>query len=391
VSLVQFDDPRHATSPLTASGATPGSQVLGSPRGRRIGTWRRALAVGAAGIMVIGLLIALPFPARHRAEIPKTEVASGVGAAASAPTPVTDLPLPASKNPDAIAAYAAAMQGIRDGNWGYVTTHLERAIALDPGLAAAHLRLAIVQNQSPLMRQARVTFGRALLGRARLSERDQALLNAFEPVLNRDPPDRDEQLARLRAATERYPRDAELCGILAGALPDAEDALPMARRSVELDPQYADGWQLVGGNLFKLGKTDEGLQALDRCIALSPATADCRGERGFIYASEGRCAEMEDDLRRAVASSTSGVWQDGRATALFALGRPPEAVLEVYRNKWAQLPEADRAVSELLDRSNLNVAIGHFKEAEEQIHAARHLVASDSEAFIHARLALQLV
>jgi hypothetical protein len=38
----------------------------------------------------------------------------------------------------------------------------------------------------------------AVAGRARLSEGDQALLNAFEPLLSSDPPDMAEHLARLR-------------------------------------------------------------------------------------------------------------------------------------------------------------------------------------------------
>ena len=308
----------------------------------------------------------------------------------SRPTPVTDLPLPTSRNPEAIAAYAAAMQGIRDGNWGYVGSHLERAVALDPGLAIAQLRLAIVEQDTALMRP-RSYFARALAARASLSERDQLLLNAYEPVLYRDPPDYAEHVARLRAATERFPNDAELFGMLAWSVREPNQMLAAARRAVELDPQYADGWQGVGASLFQLGRTEEALSALDRCVALSPATADCSGQRGFLHGSEGRCAEMDADFRRAVAVSTSGVWQQGRAAALFALGVPPEAIVEVFRNKWAELKEDERSVLELLDRSNLDIAVGKFKDAEAQTLAARKLVEADPEAQTHAMLAAQLV
>jgi tetratricopeptide (TPR) repeat protein len=283
------------------------------------------------------------------------------------------------------------MQGFRDGNWGYVYQHLDGAVRLDPALAAAHLRLAIVRKGN-YPGEARVAFARALSGRATLSERDQVLLGAYEPVLNRDPPDQAEFQARLRAATQRYPGDAELFCLLSYALTqEPEEALRASQRSVEIDPQYADGWQGVGESLLALGKTDEALVALDRCLTLSPATADCRGERGEVRGEQGRCAEMEDDLRHAVASSKSGVWHDGRAAALFALGRPPEAVLEVFRNKWAQVPADGRAVTELRDRARLDIALGRFHSAEAGIGEINRLISSDSDVMLHAEQAVRLV
>jgi tetratricopeptide (TPR) repeat protein len=283
------------------------------------------------------------------------------------------------------------MQGFRDGNWGYVDEHLQRAATLDPAMAAAQLRLAIVRR-GIYPTEARVTFARALLGRGSLSERDQVLLAAFEPLFNRDPPNLAEWQARLRAATERYPGDAELFGLLSFALSqDPDEALRAARRSVEIDPQYADGWQAVGESMLQLGKTDEALVALDRCITLSPATADCRGQRGDVLGMQGRCVEMEDDLRHAVASSKSGVWHNGRAAALFALGKPPEAVLEVFRNKWAQLPADGRAVTELRDRARLDIALGRFRSAEAEIAELKRLISADSDAMLHIEQSLRLV
>jgi serine/threonine protein kinase len=349
-------------------------------RSRRSGPARRLGVVAASLASLAALAVVATFVIRSR---PRT---------APRPIAVTDLPLPASRSAEALAEYAAAMQGFRDGNWGYVYEHLDRAAALDPSLAAAHLRLAIVRRMK-YPGEARVAFARALLGRASLSERDQVLLAAYEPVLNRDPPNQAEWQARLRAATVRFPTDAELFGLLSYALfQDPEEALRAARRSVELDPQYADGWQAVGESLVDLGKTDEALLALDRCITLSPATADCRGERGGVRSVQGRCLEMEDDFRHAVASSKSGVWHDGRAAALFALGRPPEAVLEVFRNKWAQLlPSDGKAVTELRDRTSLDTALGRFRDAETHITEVNRLISSDSDLMLHAEQASRLV
>ncbi len=366
------------SSPLRGMEAPAGLMSGPAPR-----AWRGWLGV-ALGLAALAVVAAFVLRSRaHRAP---------VSATGPRPTAVTDLPLPSSHSPEALAEYVAAIQGFRDGNWGYVHEHLDRAATLDPSLAAAHLRLAIVRRtRSP--NEARASFARALLGRASLSERDQVLLGVYEPIMNRDPPNPAEWQARLRAATERYPGDAELFCLLSYALEqDPEEALRAARRSVELDPQYADGWQSVGESLADLGRTDEALVALDRCLTLSPATADCRGERGAVRSAQGRCAEMEDDFRHAVASSKSGVWHDGRAAALFALGRPPEAVLEVFRNKWAQLLHADgRAVTEPRDRARLDIALGRFRNAETEVAQVNRLITSDSDFMLHAEQASRLV
>jgi tetratricopeptide (TPR) repeat protein len=100
---------------------------------------------------------------------------------------------------------------------------------------------------------------------------------------------------------------------------------------------------------------------------------------------------MDSDYRAALAGSRSLIWQDGRAHALFALGRPPESSLEIYQNKWSQLPDDIRPVIELIDRSNLNLALGDFRASERQSLSARRLIASYPEADLHARLAQLLV
>jgi len=161
---------------------------------------------------------------RSTTEVEREQTVAAALAARSVPTPVTELPLPQSKSPEALVAYRAALQGIRDGNWGYVQAHLERALELDPGLAIAHLRLAMIRHHSPRMRP-REQFAMAIAGRASMNEREQTLLHACEPLLYRDPPDPAEYVARLRVATERFPGDAELFGMLGWEQQDNPEAM----------------------------------------------------------------------------------------------------------------------------------------------------------------------
>jgi hypothetical protein len=59
---------------------------------------------------------------------------------------------------------------------GLAEKHLRRAVALDPSRAAAHLRLALLPNLSARERRAELEL--AIQGRASLSDRDQARLQA---------------------------------------------------------------------------------------------------------------------------------------------------------------------------------------------------------------------
>jgi eukaryotic-like serine/threonine-protein kinase len=381
--------------------AEPGAAQVPSPAPPRAARRRRALVVAAGVTLALAAAIVsvrrgAPPPGAVQPTTAVTASAavapatSALQAPIAAPIPVTSLPLPVSTNAEALAAYSAAMQATRDGNWGYVISSLERAIELDPTLAIAHLRFAMYHYGGPLEREGRASFGRAMLGRARLSERDQALLEAYEP-LYRDPPDRAEHVARVRAATERFPNDVEFNTLLAFMSREPRESVAVAQRSVELDPLGSDGWQILGAALAQLGDTRAAMLALDRCVATSPAAADCRAQRGIVHGAEGRCVEMEQDFRAALASSRSLIWHDGLAVALFALGRPLEASLEVYRNKWSQLPEDVRPVTELLDRVDLALAVGNFAEAERLSLEARRRIVADPDATKHDRVARRLV
>jgi serine/threonine protein kinase/predicted Zn-dependent protease len=340
----------------------PSRRESGRPRSTSARPPRKAwLAAGLVALLGIGAAAVLwrPRPAPAAAKAPQ-------------PTAITDLPLPSSPSPDAIAAYKAALHFMRSGDWGGAHENLQRAISLDPLMAAAHLRLALSLDH----------------------ERDQVLLQALEPLLGHTPSDRPLTARRLREATERYPLDAELFFLLAffqGA--DRDASLRAATRASEIDPQYADAWQMLGIGLSATNRLEEALGALDRCVAISPTSVDCRGARANQYRRLGRCAEMEEDLRRAISANPKASldWYDDRATALYALARPRETVLEALAQKWAQLPADKRRPIELLDRAQLDFDAGQLARAEGLAREGNALLQLDRNALIHAQYAVLLV
>jgi serine/threonine protein kinase/tetratricopeptide (TPR) repeat protein len=349
-------------------------------------------AVWMAVLGVVGLLVAGAVLWRTRNEFVSSPPSPSASVApAPRPTAMTDLPLPASKSPEALLAYAQGMQAWRDANGGQALECFNRAVALDPSLAIAHLRAAWLQSfNSP--DESLASFARAVQGRNGMSERDRVLLDALEPSLGRKPSNNKLLLEQLYRATERYPLDAELFDYIAYMDENGERRLRAANRATELDPLFANSWQAKGAALVQLGRMEESLQALDHCIAIAPFSADCLAERATTYSMLGRCTEMEADLRRAVTAVPRAMpgWHTAWAMALRATGQPPEAVLTALARKWERYPEQDRRWIELVDRASLDVEDGRFDEAEKRLLEANRLAVSDLRMDTHAQIAIPL-
>jgi len=369
--------PVAASSPAPAPSPAP----VSSPPRRH----RRTVALAAVGVGAAAVLAVVAGRAFDRGAI------RGVRSAGIA---ITGVPLPASRYPEAIAAYAAALHDLRDSNAAIAEDQLRRAISLDPMLAAAHLRLAILLAYTAgWTPEARKSYALAVQWRAALSPRDLEILTAFEPLLNRDPSELPRFNAQLTELARRRSDDAEILALLAYfGIEGPEVQLRAARRAVEIDPGYADAWQAIGKHLFTLRRSDEALSAFDACLAASPAAVDCLGERARVYAAQGRCDAVEADLRNAFASNPqSRFWRDLRASSLMALGKPVEAAIEVLTWKWAGQPESLRELVELDDRARLDLLRGHFEAARASAAALQARARHHADADQHARYAGLLI
>ncbi len=342
--------------------------------------------VAAAAIALGGVVIAIT-----QRGGPALPPAAAADAATTRGIAITEVPLPKSNSPEALAAYRQGLQAIRDADWAIAEERFADAVKHDPELSSAHLRIAILcgsSNGGPA--QAREELSRAMTTRANLPGRDQALLMAVEPLINRDPAERSVARQRLHDLVMAHPDDAELWHYFAVfGCEGTDEGIAAERRAVELDPQFADAWQVLAAQLAQRGKVDEALAAIERCVVISPLTADCRGERARLYGMMGECGRMEEDLRRGLSSNprAASIWHEDRAAALVAVGRSDDTVLEAFRQKWALLGEDRRKGVEGIDRAQLAAARGRFAEAEGLLVDGEKAIASDPNAHIHARYA----
>ena len=82
---------------------------------------------------------------------------------------------------------------------------------------------------------------------------------------------------------------------------DIGNALLAMEALVKHQPQFAEGWNQYGYMLFLAGSYDPALAAIDKVIALEPMHYAALAGRGLILIQQGKAAEAQAPLKRALA------------------------------------------------------------------------------------------
>lgn len=355
----------------------------------------KARKLGRRFLMVAAVVGAFAV-ARTRPSAPTGHTASAAPTATSGARAVTDHPRPRSTNPSALAAYGSGLQNFRDGSVAFAAHEFERAAMLDPELAAAHLRVLLINAFKMDMTKAREHYAAASQYRTLLDERDAALLQASEELI-RERPNYPAMARAMASLQERYPDDAEVVWMTASVLSLAgrkQDSLTTVRRARVLDPQFGAAlWHEA--SLLQDTETDRAVELLDECLRLSPAAASCLRIRAGIRASRGDCPGFEVDARRMTEIEPRGPRAyEYLAAALAARGAPLDSVRAAL-DKRASLGVAGTADSpaELRAQADLWGALleGDFITAETAALALDRLNDGDASEAAHVVAALMLI
>lgn len=343
-------------------GEPPRSLVVRAARALEPPTKRGRMALGiGAGILVILGGVGV-FAARM---ISKQGPAPPVSAVKAEPSN------PISNNPEALAAYTAAMQALRDGNIEAHEANLREAVRLDGAFPKAELRLAqaMLLNSRWTLADARRHIQKAALLRSLMPEQDQMYLSALEAAVSRDPPDLVEHERRLREVVNRYPEDVDVMAPLGMAqlmLGRPADAMATFERVLALDPKFMQVWTMKAQIERRKGDIEAARRTLTMCMEKLPGAASCRAERMSLNQVDGRCDLVEEDARQMVAADSNSYRPYiALAGAAVSLGRPMETAAELLKQAWARVPPEVRAREELMYSANLAVTAGDFEQAKE--------------------------
>jgi serine/threonine-protein kinase len=307
-------------------------------------------------------------------------------------TPLTEWPPPASTSAEAVRAYTRGLQRLRDGEWiGFAAREFARAAELDPSMSAAHLRFALTAfYEYPF--EAREHLTRAVAGRDALTDRDRLLLAAAQGWIQSQPADIAAFLRSMNDAQKKYPLDAEVAYYTAMARALAGDragAMELAARSLELDPHFGAAYFFKGEELAYAGDFEGALATVRDCASQAQNPALCLLLGNNIDAEQGDCGRVEQTTQQLLArDSSEPLLYYWLANAAWALGRPPQTVQELLRERAAHVPEAQRRPFELGDAWAADVLAGDFDAAIGRARELRGAVGALPEQRLHARAAL---
>jgi serine/threonine-protein kinase len=314
--------------------------------------------------------------------------AGAPSAASSAVIRLTDLPAPASTSAEAVAAYLEGARGQHDGlNTAY--RGYFRAIALDPAMSAAHLRLAEIFVDARQYGMARSSYARVLAYLDRLGERDRAVVTALEPGLVWDPVDWAESVRRLRALHEARPRDEDLLVLLSTTLRLVDpspaghaEARALLGTALDGDVTFGTAWHGLTQMNIAEGRTDEARATAERCLREAPRATLCLDAMQVEDSMEGNCRGMLSDSRRWIAISPDDRWgYYGVASALAALGQPWDSVEEAVSQAVDRMMPEDREARRHEWAASLATLRGDFARAD----ASAQDLARDQAATYDAR------
>ena len=239
-----------------------------------------------------------------------------------------------SENPDAYQAYlqgkyfAARGQDREDLN--KALSYIEQAIQLDPNYAAAW-----AQRSQVLETMAAYSFIESSQGFRRARE-------SAEKAISLDPDlaagylrlatiqmshdwDWDGAEVSLRKAAMLEPGSADVIegqAYLARSLGRTDEAIGLYKLAVGLDPLRANFQLTLGYELFYQGRYDEALAALQKAEESNPHLSALYMTRGKIFFSQGRKEEALAEMER---EQRDGERWTGEAFAYYALGRTEDS------------------------------------------------------------------
>jgi serine/threonine protein kinase/predicted Zn-dependent protease len=320
----------------------------------RSGTWTKTV------LAAVGLVAASAFMGFGMSRARSMLAAQSEAPPAAAVEARASLPAVPQGGSEADVAYGEAFQLWLDGAPSRAHERFLDVTRLEPARAEAHIYAVVSSEGVELSDRDHLARARSLRGR--LGEREAALLEALEPM-KAEPPATAEAEARLEQWAAARPGDAIAKLVLA-------QFYVRSRRSdrlLELGPQLGGAvgqWVGAVGHLQR-GEIEEGVAALDRCVAASPGAVDCLEWLVRAQTNEGSCVDAEKTARKLIAADHN--WPNGYrylARAIMGQTGSAEAARAVLRDRWqrvqAQGDAESRAEVEAADEFFLHVYEGEF-------------------------------
>jgi serine/threonine protein kinase/tetratricopeptide (TPR) repeat protein len=274
-----------------------------------------------------------------------------------------------------IAAYRLYTRGLDAGvnlNWQESAKLLEDAVAIDPGFAEAHLRLATAYESLGQSASRDRALKSALAHASRLIERYRLLLAVrLESDVRITAKLLDTLLAKYPDVEEAYWFAGRLYNPAAGPLPNQEKLVAIAKAGVDMFPTSGLARNAYGFALVETLHLPEAAREFETYARLAPLDANPLNSLGYVYVLLGEPVKAVESYTRAVALKHPSA-SNGLAYALGMLGRFDEAV--------AAEPSLEQIKALVVSR------VGRYGEAEGLIRRGIVRAEADGNTLVGAGL-----
>jgi len=369
---------KNLTAPAIEIAAEPAAperaeaRVPARPRHR----WRQVGAILGVAAVAIGAGVLVPRVTTRTVQ-PATPAATS-----DALSPALGSAM--SSNGEAVAAYRAGLEAVRNAAGSTARRNFDRAIKLDPAFAAAHLRKVLATPE--VTDTERESVIKATQLRDMLGDHDRALLHAIEPWVGvpQDVADVDRRLAAVAATHADADTLYQLCRfrVLASNYAGAVESCRAARRE---DPAHAGATWLEAQSRLYLGDTAVGRTLLDECTRTNPRATSCLNDTFWLHSHEGRCDSALGVAQRLVAIEPENYrFLEQLGAASYSMDQPFAGARASLERAAELAPTRRMPFVRLWTQVNLAMLAGNFAEADTKLDALDRVIDGSNEEWIHS-------
>jgi serine/threonine-protein kinase len=289
-----------------------------------------------------------------------------------------------SSSSEALAAYNAGMQSMRDAAEAAAQVSFARATELDPSFGAAHLRSALMLHaiDSP----ARAAYEKAFLLRTQLGAHDQRLLSMLTVLFHSPPVPADVDRALAALASEPDADSAYVACRVLLVLGHVTQAISACRAASRADDAHAGAKVGEASGLTEQGDTDAAVALYEGCLHSTPSATKCLENLALLEGREGRCADAVTLVRQLITvDPNQPAWSWRLALYLHVTGSA-EGRDEALRQYWRRIPESRRKIDEPTTLAWIAAGKGDFALARRRFQDVARVLASEPDEGEHAFL-----
>lgn len=214
-------------------------------------------------------------------------------------------------------AYRRRYETTRDpGDIPKATDACNRAIALDPQLASAHITLGRIHAANGRPELALAEFQHALRLEPRSADALQGMARTYESMGRIR--EAEDLLKRAAALQPDYWESFNRLGSFYYAQGRFQEAIPEFRRAIELTPDNIAGYSNLSMTYLQLGRLSEAQASLENALRLGPNYA-VYSNLGVLYLNEHRFADALGILEKALQLNDKDYRLWGNLALAYAL------------------------------------------------------------------------